>query len=168
MLFVQRLVCHLTSYSLIKAFTHRIHTEWQRLCGDWRTFHHDGKISPGWWGWGVHTQRPSLYLPSWTKLQCTRQLRGGDALPLYFISTRYVLCGWGFQWHCQRFLHLYGWQRYGASDVTDNNDIFVASVDDTARKNLEQFVTWSTTKMKIINFLKMFFRNSLTTSLWWQ
>ncbi len=50
---VQRLACDLIIYSLIKAFAgrwgaHRIHTEWQRLSGDWRTFHHDGKISPGW------------------------------------------------------------------------------------------------------------------------
>ncbi len=37
----------------------------------WRTFHHDGKISPGWWGWGVHAHPLSLYLPSRPKLQYT-------------------------------------------------------------------------------------------------
>ncbi len=30
----------------------------------WRTFHHDGKISSGWWGWGVHAHLLSLHLPS--------------------------------------------------------------------------------------------------------
>ncbi len=35
----------------------------------WRTFHHDGKISPAWWGRGMHP--PSLYQPSRTKLWCT-------------------------------------------------------------------------------------------------
>jgi hypothetical protein len=39
----------------------------------WRTFHHDGKISPAWWGWGVHAHPLSLYLPSRTKLCCTLQ-----------------------------------------------------------------------------------------------
>ncbi len=24
----------------------------------WRTFHHEGKISQYWWGWGVHTHAP--------------------------------------------------------------------------------------------------------------
>jgi hypothetical protein len=42
----------------------------------WRIFHHDGKISPAWWGWGVHAHPLSLYLPSRTKLQCTLQLSG--------------------------------------------------------------------------------------------
>jgi hypothetical protein len=37
----------------------------------WRTFLHDGKISPGWWAWGVHAHPLSLYLPSRTTLQCT-------------------------------------------------------------------------------------------------
>ncbi len=36
----------------------------------WRPFHHDIKISPGWWGRGVHAHPLSLYLPSRTKL-CT-------------------------------------------------------------------------------------------------
>ncbi len=41
----------------------------------WRTFHHDGKMSP-----------LSLYLPSRIKLQCTLQLRG-QIHSHYFIST---------------------------------------------------------------------------------
>ncbi len=31
---------------------HRVHRV--ATSAFWRTFHHEGKISPGWWGWGVH------------------------------------------------------------------------------------------------------------------
>jgi hypothetical protein len=24
----------------------------------WRTLHREGKISPGWWGWGEHARTP--------------------------------------------------------------------------------------------------------------
>ncbi len=37
----------------------------------WNTFLHEGKISPGWWEWGVHAHPLSLHLPSPVKLQCT-------------------------------------------------------------------------------------------------
>jgi hypothetical protein len=43
--------------------THRV-----AMATFWRIFHHDGKLSPSWWGWGVHAQPLSLYLPSSTKL----------------------------------------------------------------------------------------------------
>ncbi len=36
--------------------THRL-----ALATFWRTFHHDGKFSPAWWGWGVHADPLSLY-----------------------------------------------------------------------------------------------------------
>ncbi len=52
----------------------------------WRTFHHDGKISPGWWGWEVHAHPLSLYLPLCSKLWCTLQLRG-QIHSHYFYST---------------------------------------------------------------------------------
>ncbi len=46
----------------------------------WRTFHHDGKISPAWWGGGgARPPHISLCLPSQAKLWCsvgTLQLRG--------------------------------------------------------------------------------------------
>jgi len=59
----------------------------QSVAAAWRTFHHDGKISPGWWGWGVHAHSLPLYfLQSDTKLQCRLQLRGQIHSP-YFIST---------------------------------------------------------------------------------
>jgi hypothetical protein len=59
-------------------YTHRVAT-----AAFLRTFHHDRKISPGWW----------LYLPSRTKLHCTLQLRG-QIHSHYFICTHmYILCG---------------------------------------------------------------------------
>ncbi len=42
----------------------------------WRTFSDEGKIGPGWWGWGVHAHPILLHLPSPVKLQCTLQLSG--------------------------------------------------------------------------------------------
>ncbi len=42
----------------------------------WCTFSDEGKISPGWWGWGVHAHPLSSHLPSPVKLQCTLQLSG--------------------------------------------------------------------------------------------
>ena len=50
----------------------------------WRTFDHEGKISPGWWGWGVHAHPLSLHLPSPVKLL---QLSGQIHQP-YFISSK--------------------------------------------------------------------------------
>jgi hypothetical protein len=51
---------------------HRVHRV--ATAAFWRTFSDEGKISPGWWGWGVHAHPFSLHLPSPVKLQCTLQL----------------------------------------------------------------------------------------------
>ncbi len=67
----------------------------------WHTFHHEGEISPGWRGCGVHGHPLSLHLPSPVKLQCTLQLSGQIHLPPCFISSKnlysVVLCTglWG-------------------------------------------------------------------------
>ncbi len=54
----------------------------------WRTFSiHEGKISLGWWGWGVHAHPLLLHLPSPVKLQCTLQLNGQIHWPC-FISRK--------------------------------------------------------------------------------
>ncbi len=50
-----------------------------------RTLSHEGKISPGWWGWGVHAHPVSLHLPSPVKLQCTLQL-SGQTLTLFHLK----------------------------------------------------------------------------------
>jgi hypothetical protein len=68
--------------------THRV-----AMATFWRTFRHDGKISPSWWGWGgVHALPLSLYLPSSAKLWCTLQLRGQMIHSPYFYSTVLPLC----------------------------------------------------------------------------
>ncbi len=65
---------------VIPQSTHRV-----PMATFWRTFHHDGKIIPAWWGWGCTPTPLSLYLPSRTKLWCTIQLRG--QIHYYFYST---------------------------------------------------------------------------------
>jgi hypothetical protein len=52
----------------------------------WRIFHHDGKISPGWRGWGAYAHPFSLHLTSRTKLHCALKLSRQINSP-YFIST---------------------------------------------------------------------------------
>ncbi len=39
---------------------HRVHRV--ATADFWRTFSHEGKISPGWWGWGGRTPTPSHYI----------------------------------------------------------------------------------------------------------
>ncbi len=57
----------------------------------WRTFHHDGKISPAWWGCGLvragAAQPLSLYLLSRTKLWFTLQLIGQVHSPVSTLVT---------------------------------------------------------------------------------
>ncbi len=51
------------------SFDHRVHRV--ATVAIWRTYGHEGKICPGWCGWGVHAHPLSLHLPSTVKLQCT-------------------------------------------------------------------------------------------------
>jgi hypothetical protein len=81
---------HAWVQSLSSQSTHRVAT-----VTFWRTFHHDGKISPGWWGWGVQAHLLSLYLPSRAKLWCTLQLRGQIHFP-YFYSTPMCTMWWSW------------------------------------------------------------------------
>ncbi len=76
---------------------HSVLTECMAIADFWRTFHHDGKISPGWWGWGLLAHHFSLYLPSRTKLHCTLQRRG-QILPLIHLYPYMysVVCPWGY------------------------------------------------------------------------
>ncbi len=68
----------------------------------WRTFHHDGKFSPGWWGCVVHALPLSLYLPSQAKLWCTLQLRG-QIRSSYLSSTLFLL--YPFSPPCSRYMY---------------------------------------------------------------
>jgi hypothetical protein len=64
----------------------------ERLVTVWRTFSDEGKICPGWWGWGVHAHPLSLHLPSPVKLQCTLQLCGQIHWPCFISTNICTLC----------------------------------------------------------------------------
>jgi hypothetical protein len=57
----------------------------------WRTFHHDGKISPAWRGWVVysHTHPLSLFLPSQVVYAAAES---AYTLP-HFLLYLYEICG---------------------------------------------------------------------------
>ncbi len=61
----------------------------------WLTFHHDGKVSPAWWGWGMDAL-PLLYTPTCTLCLYKAKLKIGKErnscilltpLPLWKISS---------------------------------------------------------------------------------
>ncbi len=59
----------------------------------WRTLHHDGKISPGWWGWRcMSTPFHYIYHHVQSCIVFTSAERS-DTLPLFFTLRLYVLCG---------------------------------------------------------------------------
>ncbi len=78
---------------------HRVHRV--AMAAFWRTFHHEGKISPGWRG-GGWTPTPFHYISSQVKLQCTLQLSGQIRYPvssLVKVCTLWVrICWWGNSW----------------------------------------------------------------------
>ncbi len=86
---VEFLVCECVICNL------RVHTEW-RIAYFWRTSHYDGKISPGWWGWGGGRPPPFSLLPSRTKLQCTLLLSGKNTHPVS--SLPLFVCNLWFRW----------------------------------------------------------------------
>ncbi len=51
----------LRHYCLCPQSTHSV-----AIAAFWRTFHHDGKISPAWWGWEVHASPPSFTISAIT------------------------------------------------------------------------------------------------------
>ncbi len=73
----------------------------------WRTFHHDGKIRPGWWGWRVHDHHLSLYLPLCTKLFVVSAL-GQIHSPYFSSSPVCTLCSWKSRTlYCLKFILMY-------------------------------------------------------------
>ncbi len=71
-------------------FHHRVHrVATAAFC---RIFSDEGKIGPGWWGWGVHAHPISLHLPSPVKLQCTLQLSGQIHWPCFISTNMCTLC----------------------------------------------------------------------------
>jgi len=75
--------------TLCKCLNHRVHRVAMSTC--WRTFQHDGKISPAWWGWGYTPTPFHLYVPSRTKVWCTLQLRGPIHSPYFYSTPVYTL-----------------------------------------------------------------------------
>ncbi len=135
LLFVQRLACHLTSYSLTKAYAgrwgHRVYTEQQRpLSGEHSIMM---EILAQLVRVGVHANPLSLYLPTRTKLQCTRQLRGGDRYTPPISSLPLCTLWLGVSMTLPMISSPR--DQYGVTDVVNYSGIFVVSVGDTARKN---------------------------------
>jgi hypothetical protein len=60
----------------------------------WRTFHHDGKICPGWSGWGCTATPFSIYLlfTITYKVAVYALAERADTFPLFHLYP-YVLCG---------------------------------------------------------------------------
>jgi hypothetical protein len=101
-----------------------------------RTFHHDGKISLAWWGWGVHAHPLSQYLPSRTKLWCNLQLRGQTHSPYFYstpISTLWIYTSISFlirrrHWPCTGVVDIC---EQLISGINDTGEQFIAIVIDT-------------------------------------
>ncbi len=49
------------------------------------TSHHDGKISPGWWGWGVHAHPPFHPITITYKVAVYAPAERADTLPLFHL-----------------------------------------------------------------------------------
>ena len=53
----------------------------------WRTSHHNGKISPGWYGWGVHAHPLSAYYVPSLKVAVNAPAEWEDTLTLFHLCT---------------------------------------------------------------------------------
>ncbi len=69
---------------------HRVHRE--ATTAFWRTFHHEGKISPDWWGGGGTPTPFYLHLPSPVKLQLRSSWVCRHTNPFSSLLCKYVLC----------------------------------------------------------------------------
>jgi hypothetical protein len=61
----------------------------------WRTFHHDGKFSPAWWGWEVRAQPPPFTISTiMYKVVVYAPAERADSFLLFLLYPyMYVLCG---------------------------------------------------------------------------
>jgi hypothetical protein len=62
---------------------HRVHRV--AAAAFWRTFHHEGKISPGWRGWGVHTHSPFITFTITSKVAVYASAEWADTLTLFHL-----------------------------------------------------------------------------------
>ncbi len=70
--------------------THRV-----EMADFWRSFHHVGKISPGWWGWGVHPLSISLHLTSHTSCSVRSSWEGRHTPPIHLYPVSNL---WSWLW----------------------------------------------------------------------
>ncbi len=101
-------------------FEIRVHTEWQ-LVTLWRTFHHDGKISPAWWGWGAHARPPFHYIYLHVQSSNVRSSREGRYTSPIFTLPLYILCGSNRGPPCGRQACMLGTPPSWISDATPLN-----------------------------------------------
>jgi hypothetical protein len=76
----------LTFFTRLITTEHRVH----RVATStfWCTFHHDGKICPGWWGWGVGVRPPAFAISTITyKVVVYAPAERADTLPLFLFYT---------------------------------------------------------------------------------
>ncbi len=59
----------------------------------WRTFHHDGKISPAWWEWWVHAQPIHYIYRDVQSCGVSSSCEGRNTPPSSTLPI-YVLCTW--------------------------------------------------------------------------
>ena len=64
----------------------------EAMAAFWRTFSHEGKISLGWCGWGVHAHPLSLHLPSPVKLSLRSSWVGRYTNPVSSLVKICTLC----------------------------------------------------------------------------
>ncbi len=68
----------------------------------WRTFSHEGKISLGCWGWGVHAHPPFITFTITRKVAVYAPAEWENTLTLFHLLWRYVLCGANIPYMHQR------------------------------------------------------------------
>jgi hypothetical protein len=96
--------CALCNCILSEGGNHRVHIV--AMATFWRTFHQDGKISPGWWSWGGSHPPPFTHLPSRTKVVVYAFSWADRYTPLIYTLHLCVLCG-GIQGVVYLFVILY-------------------------------------------------------------
>ncbi len=64
---------------------HRVHAYRVAIATFWRTFHHDGKISPAWWGWGCTLPPPFTLSTITSKVVVYASAERSDNLPLFLL-----------------------------------------------------------------------------------
>ncbi len=97
----------------------------------WRTFHHDGKICPDWWGRGMHAQPfPCTLFTITYKIAVYAPAKRADTLTLFYLYP-YVLCGLGPTCHLPAFN-----QHWNAAAGLPNHMIGEVSWDPKKEDNL--------------------------------